>query len=171
VPDKGCFDLLDAYAKLEGELAARRGLVFCRRWRFRQELEQRAKRIAPERFVFQDSRSAKNLAGLLCASRSTGSADAQRHLGSGGERSDGVRASDHREQCGGMRGRSGRGWMNGYVVPPENSEKLSVAIDSLGGNLIRQRDERAQSRTNRSYSPEACADGLAVATAGGKGVP
>jgi len=61
--------------------------------------------------------------------------------------------------------------MERYVVPPENSEKLSVAIDSL----VRQPDLRQRMSAHsleriRSYSPEACADGLAVATAGGKGV-
>jgi glycosyltransferase involved in cell wall biosynthesis len=53
---------------------------------------------------------------------------------------------------------------NGYVVPPRDSEKLSVAINSL----LRQPELRQQMSAHsleriRSYSPEACADGLAAA--------
>jgi len=55
------------------------------------------------------------------------------------------------------------GW-NGYVVPPGDSEKLSVAINSL----VRQPEQRQRMRARsseriRNYSPEACADGLAAA--------
>jgi glycosyltransferase involved in cell wall biosynthesis len=55
------------------------------------------------------------------------------------------------------------GW-NGYVVPPRDSEKLRVAIDSL----IREPDLKAWMSVRsleriRNYSPEACADGLAAA--------
>ena len=62
------------------------------------------------------------------------------------------------------------GW-NGYVVPPRDSEKLSVAIDSL----VRQAELKGQMSARsleriRKYSPEACADGLAAAaTSAGTG--
>jgi glycosyltransferase involved in cell wall biosynthesis len=53
---------------------------------------------------------------------------------------------------------------NGYVVPPRDSEKLSVAINSLvrQPELRRQMGVRSLERI-RNYSPEACADGLAAA--------
>jgi 1,2-diacylglycerol 3-alpha-glucosyltransferase len=55
------------------------------------------------------------------------------------------------------------GW-NGYVVPPRDAEKLSVAINSL----VRQPELKLRmgahsSERIRNYSPEACADGLAAA--------
>ncbi len=55
------------------------------------------------------------------------------------------------------------GW-NGYVVPPRDSEKLSVAIDSLlrQPELKRQMSSHSSERI-RNYSPEACANGLAAA--------
>jgi len=55
------------------------------------------------------------------------------------------------------------GW-NGYVVPPRDSEKLSVAINALVRNpeLKRRMSARSSERI-RDYSPEACADGLAAA--------
>jgi glycosyltransferase involved in cell wall biosynthesis len=55
------------------------------------------------------------------------------------------------------------GW-NGYVVPPRDVERLSVAINSL----VRQPELNLRmgahsSEQIRNYSPEACADGLAAA--------
>jgi glycosyltransferase involved in cell wall biosynthesis len=55
------------------------------------------------------------------------------------------------------------GW-NGYVVPPRDAEKLSVAIDSLVRQPeLKERMSTHSSERIRSYSPEACADGLAAA--------
>jgi len=55
------------------------------------------------------------------------------------------------------------GW-NGYVVPPRDSEKLSVAINALVRNpeLKRRMSARSSERI-RDYSPEGCADSLAAA--------
>jgi glycosyltransferase involved in cell wall biosynthesis len=55
------------------------------------------------------------------------------------------------------------GW-NGYVVPSQDVQKLSAAIDSLARQpeLRRQMTARSLERI-RNYSPEACADGLAAA--------
>ncbi|MGB0115205.1 MAG: glycosyltransferase, partial [Terriglobales bacterium] len=57
------------------------------------------------------------------------------------------------------------GW-NGYVVPPRDAEKLSVAIDSVvrQPELKQQMSARSLERI-QNYSPEACADGLAAAAA------
>jgi glycosyltransferase involved in cell wall biosynthesis len=55
------------------------------------------------------------------------------------------------------------GW-NGYVVPPRDVEKLSVAIDTLVRHPeLRQRMSGRSLERIRNYSPEACADGLAAA--------
>ena len=55
------------------------------------------------------------------------------------------------------------GW-NGYVVPLQDSEKLSAAIDSLVRHpeLRQQMSARSLERI-RIFSPEACAEGLAAA--------
>jgi glycosyltransferase involved in cell wall biosynthesis len=53
---------------------------------------------------------------------------------------------------------------NGYVVPPRDAEKLSVAINSrVRQPELKQRMSTHSSQRIRNYSPEACADGLAVA--------
>ena len=55
------------------------------------------------------------------------------------------------------------GW-NGYVVPPRNAEKLSVALNSLVRQPeLKQRMSTHSTERIRNYSPEACADGLAAA--------
>src|SRR5208337_2910643 len=58
------------------------------------------------------------------------------------------------------------GW-NGCVVPPQDSEKLSLAIDSVVRDAeLRQRMSVHSLERIRNYSPEACADGLAAAAIG-----
>jgi glycosyltransferase involved in cell wall biosynthesis len=47
VPEKGIFDLLAAYAKLEARLREQVGLVFVGDGPFRRELERRSRRISP----------------------------------------------------------------------------------------------------------------------------
>jgi glycosyltransferase involved in cell wall biosynthesis len=55
------------------------------------------------------------------------------------------------------------GW-NGYVVPPRDVERLSVAINSLVRQPeLKQRMSTHSSERIRNYSPEACADGLVAA--------
>ncbi len=65
---------------------------------------------AREPICFPGFAQREDLAGLYALAETSGSADAQRHMGFGGERSDGVRTSDYREQCRGMFGRPGRRW-------------------------------------------------------------
>jgi len=78
-------------------------------------------------------------------------------------------ASDHREQCGGCADDLVEdGW--NVMCASRKLGETERAIDSL----VRQPDLRQRMSAHsleriRSYSPEACADGLAVATAGGKG--
>jgi glycosyltransferase involved in cell wall biosynthesis len=63
------------------------------------------------------------------------------------------------------------GW-NGYVVPPGDHVKLAMAIRSLvrQPEVKQQMGRRSQERIG-NYSPEACADGLAMAAiSGGAGV-
>ena len=146
VPEKGVFELLEAYAKLESGLRTVVGLVFAGDGVSREELTQLAKRIEPGVVCFPGFAQRENLAGLVV---------------------------NEAMACGltiivsGVAGCSSDlvedGW-NGYIVPPRDSEKLSVAINSL----VRQPDLKQQMSVRsleriRTYSPEACADGLAAA--------
>jgi glycosyltransferase involved in cell wall biosynthesis len=52
---------------------------------------------------------------------------------------------------------------NGFVIPPRDSEKLSMAIDSILRKPELQRQMRTCSVERiQSYSPDACAAGLAA---------
>jgi glycosyltransferase involved in cell wall biosynthesis len=64
VPQKGVFDLLDAYAKLGSNTRSQIGLVFAGDGVCRAELEQRAKRISPGLICFPGFAHRENLAGL-----------------------------------------------------------------------------------------------------------
>ncbi len=111
VAEKGVYDLLEAYAKLENDLRSEVSLVFAGDGVCREELAQEGEADHPGRGVFSGIRAAGRSGWSICARGSIGSTDAQRHLGFGGERSDGVRASDYCEQCRGMFGRLSRRWV------------------------------------------------------------
>jgi glycosyltransferase involved in cell wall biosynthesis len=85
VPEKGIFDLLESYAKLEGDLRSEVGLVFAGDGVSREELAQLAKRISPGDGLFSGIRAAARSSRSVCAGGMPGVADAQRPMGLGGE--------------------------------------------------------------------------------------
>ena len=64
VPEKGVFDLLDAYANLESGLRSEVGLVFAGDGILRVELEQRGKPISPGTVCFPGFAHSEDLPGL-----------------------------------------------------------------------------------------------------------
>jgi len=164
VPEKGVFELLEAYAKLESALRIEVGLVFAGDGVSREELTQLAKRVEPGAVCFPGFAQREDLAGLYafaeCLVLPT-------HSDPWGL------VVNEAMSCGlpiivsSVAGCSADlvadGW-NGYVVPPRDSEKLSAAI-----SCVVQRPELRQSMSAhsleriRNFSPEACADGLATA--------
>jgi len=144
VPDKGIFDLLEAYAKLEGALRREVGLVFAGDGVSRQDLEQRAKRICPGTVCFPGFVQREDLAGLYALAEA-------------------LVLPTHSDP-----------W--GLVVNEAMACGLpiivsNVAIDCLARQPdLRQRMSAHSLERIRSYSPEACAEGMAAAIAGGKEV-
>jgi len=166
VPEKGVFDLLDAYAKLESGLRSEVGLVFAGDGVSREGLAQQSKGISPGTICFPGFAQREDLAGLY------GLAEAlvlPTHSDPWGLVVNEAMACGLPIIVSSVAGCSADlvedGW-NGYVVPPRDSEKLSAAIDSLlrQSELKERMSERSSERI-RSYSPEACADGLAAASA------
>jgi glycosyltransferase involved in cell wall biosynthesis len=164
VPDKGVFDLLDAYGKLEDNIRAQTGLVFAGNGVSKPELEERAKRMQTAGICFPGFVHREDLAGLY------GLAEAlilPTHSDPWGL------VVNEAMACGlpiivtNVAGCSADlvedGW-NGYVVPPGNPDRLKAALDSLvrSPELRRQMSVRSTERI-REYSPEACAAGLAAA--------
>jgi glycosyltransferase involved in cell wall biosynthesis len=164
VPEKGIFDLLEAYAKLESSLRSEVGLVFAGDGISKEELVQQAKRISPGAICFPGFAQREDLAGLYALAETL---VLPTHSDPWGL------VVNEAMACGlpivesSVAGCSADlvedGW-NGYVVPPRDSEKLSVAIDSLLRQPELKQTMSAHSLERiRKYSPEACADGLAAA--------
>jgi len=171
VPEKGVFDLLEAYAKLESGLRSEVGLVFAGDGVSREELVRQAKRISPGLVCFPGFAQREDLAGLYAVAEAL---VLPTHSDPWGLVVNEAMACGLPIVVSTVAGCTADlvedGW-NGYVVPPRDSEKLSVAIDSL----VRQPELRQQMSAHSSeriqhYSPEACADGLAeAAVSGGRG--
>ncbi len=164
VPEKGVFDLLEAYAKLETSLRSEVGLVFAGDGVCREELAQQAKRISPGTVCFPGFAQREDLAGLYALAETL---VLPTHSDPWGLVVNEAMACGLPIIVSSVAGCSADlvedGW-NGYVVPPRDAEKLSLAINSLVRQPeLRQRMSRHSSERIRNYSPEACADGLAAA--------
>ncbi len=164
IPEKGVFDLLEGYAKLESGLRSEVGLVFAGDGVSREELVQRAKGISPGTVCFPGFAQREDLAGLYALAETL---VLPTHSDTWGLVVNEAMACGLPIIVSSVAGCSAdlveEGW-NGYVVPSQDSEKLSVAIKSLVGQPERKRQMSARSLERiRSYSPEACADGLAAA--------
>ena len=164
VPEKGVLDLLEAYAKLESGVRSEVGLVFAGEGVSRKELAQQAKRIGPGIVCFPGFAQREDLAGLYALAETL---VLPTHSDPWGLVVNEAMACGLPIIVSSVAGCSAdlveEGW-NGYLVPPRDSEKLSVAINSLvrQPELQRQMSARSLERI-RNYSPEACADGLAAA--------
>jgi glycosyltransferase involved in cell wall biosynthesis len=167
VPEKGIFDLLEAYESLDGCLRSEVGLVFAGDGVASEDLEERAKRISPGVICFPGFAQRECLAGLYALAEAL---VLPTHSDPWGL------VVNEAMACGlpiivtSVAGCSAdlvdNGW-NGYVVPPRNPRKLSAAINS-----VLSRDEPRQEMSAHSleriqnFSPEACAAGMAAAATG-----
>jgi len=164
VPEKGVFDLLDAYAKLESNVRSQLGLVFAGDGASRQELEWQARRINPSTICFPGFAQREELAGLYGLAEGL---TLPTHSDPWGLVVNEAMACGLPIIVSNVAGCAADlvedGW-NGYVVPPRDSEKLSLAIDSVARSpeLRQQMSARSLERI-QNYSPETCANGLAAA--------
>jgi 1,2-diacylglycerol 3-alpha-glucosyltransferase len=168
VAEKGVFDLLEAYAKLESGLRSEVGLVFAGDGIAKAALAQRAKRISPGTVCFPGFAQREELAGLYALAEALILPTNSDPWGL---------VVNEAMACGlpiivsSVAGCTADlvedGW-NGYVVPPADSEKLSLAINSIlqNSDLKRQMSARSLQRIV-NYSPVACAGGLAAAMSNG----
>lgn len=164
VPEKGVFDLLEAYAQLEGNVRSKAGLVFAGDGPCSADLKERARRINPGATCFPGFVHREDLAGLYAFAEAlilpTHSDPWGLVVNEGMACGLPIIVSS---VAGCAADLVADGW-NGYLVPPRNRKRLSVAIDSLLGNpVLRQQMSVRSSERIRSYSPEACAQGLAAA--------
>jgi glycosyltransferase involved in cell wall biosynthesis len=164
VPEKGVFDLLAAYAKLESGLRLEVGLVFAGDGESGEELKQQAKRVIPGTVCFPGFAQRENLAGLYALAEVL---VLPTHSDPWGLVVNEAMACGLPIIVSSVAGCAADlvedGW-NGYIVPPRDVEKLSMAIDSV----VRQPELKQKMSAHsleriRNYSPEACATGLAEA--------
>ena len=171
IPEKGVFDLLEAYAKLDAEVRSKVGLVFAGDGISRTELERRAKVISPGTICFPGFAHRENLAGFYAYAEAL---ILPTHSDPWGL------VVNEAMACGlpiivssvaGCAPDLVEDGGNGYVVPPRDSVRLRAAIDSLVRNPeLRQKMAARSLERIRKHSPETCALGLAAA-AGGRQVP
>src|ERR1700676_2317763 len=167
VPEKGVFDLLEAYAKLESGMRSEVGLAFAGDGVSREELPQQAKRISRGVVCFPGFAQREDLSGLYALAECL---VLPTHSDPWGLVVNEAMACGLPIIVSSVAGCSADlvddGW-NGYVVPPRDSEKLSVAINSLVRQPeLKQRMSARSLERIRNYSPEECAEGL-----GGRAFP
>jgi 1,2-diacylglycerol 3-alpha-glucosyltransferase len=164
VPEKGIFDLLDAYAKLEPGLRSEVGLVYAGDGSARAELMRRAAQVSPGTISFSGFAHREDLAALYALAEGL---ILPTHSDPWGLVVNEAMACGLPIIASSVAGCAADlvedGW-NGYVVLPRDSEKIKSAITVLIG----QPDVKQQMSTNslekiRHYSPEACALGLRAA--------
>jgi glycosyltransferase involved in cell wall biosynthesis len=169
VPEKGVFDLLQAYAGLESAVKSEVGLVFAGDGVSKEELMQRAKAISAGTVCFPGFAQREDVAGLYALAELLVLPTHTEPWGL---------VVNEAMACGlpvivtSVAGSSHDliedGW-NGYVVPPRDPEKLKFAIDSvLRQPELKRRMSLHSLERIQQYSPEACAAGLAAAATGSR---
>ena len=164
VPEKGVFDLLQAYAKLGGDLRSKVGLVFAGDGASREALSEQAKLIRPGRVCFPGFAQREDLAGLYALAEVF---VLPTHTDPWGLVVNEAMACGLpiivTNVAGCTRDLVDEGW-NGHVIPPADPDRLSAAIQALlrQPEMTQQMGLRSSERI-QAYSPQACANGLTTA--------
>ena len=164
VPEKGVFDLIQAYAKLESVVRSEVGLVFAGDGASKEALSERAKLIEPGMIFFPGFAQREDLAGFYALAEAF---ILPTHSDPWGLVVNEAMACGLPIVVTNVAGCAADlvedGW-NGYVVPPADPSRLSAAIRSLLCQPERTQQMRARSSERiQAYSPQACAHGMAAA--------
>src|SRR5271165_773674 len=164
VPEKGVLDLLEAYAKLEGEVRSEVGLVFAGDGALRAEIMERAKQVRPGTIRCPGFAQRDDLAKFYALAEAL---VLPTHSDPWGLVVNEAMACGLpvivSEVAGCARDLVDDGW-NGYVTPRGDPEKLqAVLLLLLGQPEVRQEMGMHSYEKIQHYSPEACAEGLAAA--------
>ena len=164
VPEKGVFDLMQAYAKLESVVRSEVGLVFAGDGASKEALSERAKLIEPGMIFFPGFAQREDLAGFYALAEAF---ILPTHSDPWGLVVNEAMACGLPIVVTNVAGCAADlvedGW-NGYVVPPADPSRLSAAIRSLLCQPERTQQMRARSsELIQAYSPQACAHGMAAA--------
>jgi len=164
VPEKGVFDLLEAYAELDPETRSTVGLAFAGDGPSKSELEWRAQDISPGAISFPGFLHREDLACMYALAEAL---ILPTHSDTWGLVVNEAMACGLPVVVTSVAGCAidlvNDGW-NGYIVPLRDPEELRAAMGSLLQDSELRQKMSARSRERiRNYSPEACAQGLAAA--------
>jgi glycosyltransferase involved in cell wall biosynthesis len=164
VPEKGVFDLIHAYAKLGSDLRSEVGLVFVGNGVSRETLSKLAKPIDPGTICLPGFVHREDLAGFYALAEAC---VLPTHSDTWGLVVNEAMACGIpivvAEVAGCVADLVEDGW-NGFVVPPSEPDRLCAAISVLlrDPETARQMGRHSAERI-QTYSPQACANGLAEA--------
>lgn len=164
VPEKGVFDLLDAYAKLNSQLRSEIGLVLAGEGSSRSELVRRASAIRPGSVHFAGFIHREHLATYYALAEVFVFATHTDPWGLVVNEAMACSLPIISSAAAGCAADLVQDYWNGRVVPACDSDLLSAAMDELSRDepLRVLMGRRGRDRIRR-YSPEACAGGLAEA--------
>jgi glycosyltransferase involved in cell wall biosynthesis len=162
--EKGVFDLLHAYCKLDPELRAGIGLVFVGDGPARAELQRRANNLAPGLVRFPGFAHREQLAGYYALAQGF---VLPTRTDTWGLAVNEAMACSLPIICSDVAGCVAdlveEGW-NGHVIPPLEIDRLTWALEDMSsdGEKIRVMGENSRKRIMR-FSPRQCAEGIANA--------
>jgi len=165
ITEKGVFDLLDAYSRLEPELRSTVGLVFVGDGKVRTALQGRASTVNPGSVHFAGFAQREELAVYYALAEAF---VFPTHSDPWGLVVNEAMACGLPIVISSVAGCAAdlvvEGW-NGYVLPAHDIGGLARAMESLALNPdLRNRMGHNSTRRIQSYSPELCASGLAKVT-------
>ena len=164
VAEKGVFDLLLAYRRLDPRLRREFGLIFVGDGAARPELSELANEVTPGCVGFPGFVQRENLAAYYALAEAL---VFPTHAEVWGLVVNEAMACGLPVVCTDVTGCAGdlveEGW-NGRVLPPRNVERLTQALEDLARSpeATRVMGENSKRRIQR-YSPRACAEGIAAA--------
>jgi glycosyltransferase involved in cell wall biosynthesis len=166
VPEKGIFDLLAAYAKLEAGERSQIGLVFAGDGASRSQLEERAGAINPGCVRFCGFVHREELAELYALAEALVFPTHSDPWGLVVNEAMACGLPIIASEVAGCVPDLVKNAENGFVVPPGNPEELVRAMRILLSNPAAARGMGASSALRiQAFTPEACADGFSKAVA------
>jgi glycosyltransferase involved in cell wall biosynthesis len=166
VPEKGIFDLLDAYAKLEAGERSQIGLVFAGDGASRSQLEERASVISPGCVRFCGFVQREELAELYALAEALVFPTHSDPWGLVVNEAMACGLPIIASAVAGCVPDLVGNAENGFVVPPGNVEELARAMRILLSDADAARKMGARSALRiQAFTPESCADGFSRAVA------
>lgn len=164
VPQKGVFDLLAAYAKLEPRHRSHIGLVFAGDGESRSQLAERATAIQPGSVRFCGFLHREQLAELYALAEALMFPTHSDPWGLVVNEAMACGLPIIASHVAGCVPDLVKNAENGFVVPPGNIEALTNAMHAVIDDASTTQEFAARSASNiKAYTPAACAEGLAMA--------